>query len=132
MYERQWVKCKRKRNLKNIKSSFWLTIWFVWNNILVHPLANKSWWLKGTIFCPYTWSRKLAFIYSPKLITVWKHLLVKTRVEAIMQYYENLVASFENKLNFMKYRLKYLKNFDKKLILMICDLPHTYFHLGEC
>ena len=116
MYERQWVKCKRKRNLKNIKSSFWLPIWFVWTNILVHPLANKSWWLKGIIFwntifldcvCPNTppykvshhpsvflgqiWSQKLKF---SKLTKIWyRGTLLYPYFKFNVYYFQNVCHS---------------------------------------
>ena len=92
MYERQWVKCKRKRNLKNIKSSFWLPIWFVWTNILVHPLANKSWWLKGIIFwntifldcvCPNTPPYKVSHHPSVFLGQIWSQKLKFSKLTKI-------------------------------------------------
>lgn len=56
----------------------------------------------------------------------WKCLLVKTKAKIILQYYDNLVACFNNKLNFMQCRSSYLKIFDKKLSLMSfanCQTP---------
>ena len=91
--------CK-KENQKTLKFQFLVAYGFLCTNKIVHPLVSKSKLMnlsKCVIFCSYTWREKLTFIYSPSLITAWKRLLVKAKLKAIMQYYENLVVCFENK-----------------------------------
>ena len=46
-----------------------------------------------------------------------------------MQYYNNLTAFFETKLNFDKYSLNYLKSFDQKLSLMRHRIYDTLIYI---
>ena len=47
-----------------------------------------------------------------------------------MQYYDKLIACFDNKLNFMKWRSNYWKMLDKKLSLMRPSNSRTPFSFG--
>ena len=49
-----------------------------------------------------------------------------------MQYYDKLIACFDNKLNFMKWRSNYSKMLDKKLSLMRPPNSRTPIFIWAC
>lgn len=123
-------KCTQKRKPKKAKTfSFWLPYGFICSNFLVHPLENKSRWLKmfERGYFPFLYLKRKNW---PSLITAWKRLLLKANVKTIMGYYDNFAACFGNKWNFMKWRSNCLKFFTKIEPFKVCDLPHSYIHLG--
>ena len=104
---------------------------FVWTSYvltLANSVTNKSSWLKVIQGCYLAFFnlKSKTDIYSHSLISEWKHLLVKTTVNTIMQYYDN----FEKKIELHELAIKLLKNVQLKTEPWeACDLPHACFCL---
>ena len=47
----------------------------------------------GKHYLPFLYPKRKTNIYSPSLIIVSKNLLVKAKIKAIMQYYDNLLLA---------------------------------------
>ena len=61
-----------------------------------------------------------------------KTFTYKGKSKTIMQNYDDLAACFENKLNFLNWRLNYLKTFDIKLSLMRYAIYRTSISTKAC
>ena len=102
---------------------------YAWMFYFIHwPINLDKWeWSKGVIFCSNTWKRKLAFTYSPGLITAWKCLLVMTKVKTIMQYYDKLGTCFRINLSFSNGGQTNQNFLIKTELFEVSDLLHPLF-----
>ena len=97
IYVRRLAKCTQKRKLENSKTLVFGCVCNSYALNLAHSVANKSSWVKvvqGHYF-PFFNLNSKNDIYSLSLFTEQKHLLVKTKVKTIMQYYDKLAVCFE-------------------------------------
>lgn len=86
MFERPCEKCKQKRKLENVESAFLLHMDFIYTEVFVYPLMNKSKWMKVIQIShpPFLYQDNKIDIHLPSLVTVLKWLLAKAKVDYLL------------------------------------------------